>query len=405
MADNSRSAVETRLAAESGISFLSYQLMNCGVSGRLRGDALRDSLWNHMRDKLKDTPNLKGVAPTYDGTTITIPSITLDGGKTFAAQITVPAPDVVRLSVTGVYGAGANGSQQRRISVDLHPTGHPAFGYGIASKGPITLGMNTTITGVDMASDGSIYSEASGLAVSIGSGEVSGDVSTSDPRAVMNLNGTKVGGDIQYNVQPIAMPTVDRSIFTPLATRVVDSSTDFSSGTFKNIRIKANTNPVFGSVTIQGVMYVEAPNNIQFTNNVNFAGVLVADDPPVGSPDSANYIYFKNSMSFQGVDQLPDTPEFAAVRALAGSSVLAPGFTLEFKNNLTAISGVFAVKNLISKNNLVSLIDGSILVYGDAGMVLKNNSIIRVKHTKEAPGFPGYGQAPLKVDPDTYTEN
>jgi hypothetical protein len=154
-------------------------------------------------------------------------------------------------------------------------------------------------------------------------------------------------------------------------------------------------------------MYIEAPNNIQFTNNVNFTGVMVADDPPVGSPDTANYIYFKNNMTFNDVTALPsDFPNRAALQAFKDAEILAPGFTMEFKNNMASVGGLVALKALTVKNNETSTVYGSLLIYGDAGVSFKNNDglTISLSSSTPPPGFNGYGLSPLIADPATYVE-
>jgi len=405
-----RAVLEARLAAESGLGFFVRRIEDIEVSGSLRGQALLGALATQLGTAMDNTANLNGQSIGYDGVMITIPSISLTGRKTFSAQITAPNDDTLRLTVTGTFTTGSDAAAlavTRRITLDFMPVGNPIFGFALASEGPITMGMNSEFLGVAQPSDGSMYSKANFTAIDIGSGHVTGDLCISDPLATMSVSGVQVDGQKLYDVPPIDMPTIDRSVYEPLATNVVDSSTNFSSGTFDNIRIKAGTNPVFGSVTIRGVMYVEAPNNIEFKNNVNFTGVLVAEDPPVGSPDSANYIYFKNNASFNGVEDLPDEPQFAQVRTMAGSTVLAPGFTMEFKNNFGSIAGVMAVKNLIAKNNLDATVYGSVLIYGTAGLTFKNNSTIRIDHSRHPgvpPGFEGYGRPPLSIVPDSYVE-
>ena len=407
---------EARLAGESGVSFFLYELTHSGVSGSLRGQALLNSLAAKLGARLNGTTNLCGSLVAYNGSAITIPNITLGAGRSFGGQITLPAADTLRLTVTGKCTAGAGASArtvQRLLSIDLHPTWDQALGFGICSKGAVELGMNTDISGVTQPSDGSIYSAAIGSlaapAISCGSGHISGDVSLSPPNTMLSLDltGTTVDGTIRVDAPPVSMPTINRTPYTSLATTVMNLASP-PAGTYKNIRIPANTNPTFGSaVTIQGVMYVQAPNKIYFNNNCTFTGVMVADDPPAGSPDSANYIYFKNNMTFNGTEQLPDTYEFSGVRKLKGASILCPGFTMEFKNNMSSVAGVMALKVLTAKNNLASTILGSVLIYGDAGLDFKNNSDLNIQLSGSTPpvGFTGYGLAPLAPDPNTYVEN
>jgi len=414
---NLEAATRARLAAESGLSFLIYELSHCGVSGSLRGQALLDSLADKLSADLNGTPNLGGSVVAYDGTTITVPTIGFGGGKSFGGRITLEAADTLRLTVTGQYTEGAGAAArmvQRELAIDFHPAWDQALAFGICSKGPVEMGMNTDLSGVTQPSDGSIYSAAIGSlanpAVSCGSGHISGDVSVSPPNTLSSLDlaGTTVDGKVRYDAPPVTMPTIDRTPYKSLATTVMSSPTP-AAGTYKNIRIPANTNPTFNnSVTIQGVMYVEAPNKIYFNNNVTFTGVIVADKPPAGSPDTDNYIYFKNNMTFNGVEQLPDTPEFSEVRKLKGATILCPDFRMEFKNNanLQYVGGIMALKSLIAKNNLDLTIMGSVLIYGDAGLDFKNNSDLDIwlSGSSPPPGFKGYGLPPLVPDPDSYVE-
>ncbi len=406
---NLASMTEARLAGEGGVSFLLYEVSRCGVSGSLRGQALLNSLAAKLGAILT-------VSYNTEKTAITIPDISLgDGKRSFGGLITLSDPETLHLVVTGKYAAGAGASArivQRELAIDLHPTWDPALGFGICSKGPVELGMNTDLSGVTEPSDGSIYSAAIGTlaapAVSCGSGHISGDVSLSPPNtmASLDISGTAIDGTIRVDAPPVSMPTIDRTPYKSLATTVMSSASP-PAGTYKNIRIPANTNPTFdGSVSIQGVMYVQSPNKIYFNNNCTFTGVMVADDPPAGSPDADNYIYFKNNMTFSGVEQLPATSEFANVRKLPGSSILCPGFTMEFKNNLNSVAGIMALKALIAKNNVDSTIYGSVLIYGPAGLDFKNNSDLNIQLSGSAPpaGFNGYGLAGLMPDPATYVE-
>jgi len=416
-ADSQSKVQNALLSAESGLSFLSYQMGHSGVSGSLRGQALLDSLGAKLRTGMNGSPTLGGGLVTYDGTTITVPNIALAGGRTFSAIVTLPAYDTLRLTVVGNSGAGAGQSAttvQRKVSMDFHPTWDQALGFGLCSKGPVALGMNTDLTGLVVPSDGSVYSSAPGVAVDCGSGHISGDVSMSAPGATASLGGTTVDGKVIYNAPPVTMPVIDRTPYKNIPTTIMNLANP-PSGTYKNIRIPANTNPSFANnVTILGLMYIEAPNVVNFGNSVTFRGVMVADDPPVGSPDTANAINFNNdsnnSIAFSSVATLPDVDgggtSFVAVKKLAGSEILCPGFTMYFKNNLSSVGGVMALKALNAKNNVDSTLYGSLLIYGSAGLDFKNNSDLSISLSGSAPppGFKGYGMAPLAPDPATYSE-
>jgi hypothetical protein len=406
---NLAAMTEARLAGEGGVSFMLYKVSRCGVSGSLRGQALLDSLAAKLGAIMTVSYNTGKTAITVADTGLG------DGKRSFGGLITLSDPNTLHMVVTGKYAAGAGLSSkvvQRELAIDLHPTWDPALAFGICSKGPVEMGMNTDLSGITNPKDGSIYSAAIGSlaapAVSCGSGHISGDVSLSPPNTLssLDLSGTTVDGTIRIDAPPVTMPTIDRTPYKSLATTVMNLASP-PAGTYKNIRIPPNTNPTFNdSVTIQGVMYVQAPNKIYFNNNCTFAGVMVADDPPAGSLDADNYIYFKNNMTFSGVGQLPDTSDFSQLRKLPGSSILCPGFTMEFKNNMNSVAGILALKSLIAKNNVNSTIYGSVLIYGNTGLDFKNNSDLNIQLSGSTPpaGFEGYGLAALMPDPATYAE-
>lgn len=412
-ASNARQANDARLAAESGLSFMSYNLPQCGVSGALRGQALLNSTATKLAATLNGTANLAGATVSYNNTTITVPSINLGGGKSFSAQITLPAADTLQVQVIGQAspGTGSGTTMQRSIKMNFHPTWDQALGFGMCSKGPVQMGMNNTFVGLTNASDGSIYSAASGIAVACGSGHISGSVSVSDPNATVSLASVQVDGSINYHAPQVTMPVIDRTGYKALATNTMNMSSP-PSGTYNNIRIPANTNPTFGNnVTLQGMIYIEAPNVVTFGNSVTVTGLIVADDPPVGSPDSANAIKFNNSsnnaVAFNDVTQLPDNfPNKAALQIYKDAEILAPGFSMTFKNNFGSVGGMMALKSLTLQNNETSTVYGSLLIYGPAGVDFKNNDgvTIQLGQSSPPPGFAGYGKPPLVADPGTYVE-
>ncbi len=419
---NLQAGNEARLAAESGMGFMTYKMQNCGVSGSMRGQALLDALAAKLQTAMNSTTNLQGATVNYPSphTKISIPSIALGDNKTFSAEVTLlPSGGLVssstlRLTVFGQYGPGAGAAVKRQVSMDFYPTWDAAIGFGLCSKGPVEMGMNTDLRGLYQASDGSIYSSAPGLAVSCGSGYISGDVSVSDPTATTAVDPSTVHGTIRRNAPAVDMPEFKQSdlvALRSLAVNVVDQNTNFSSGLFKNIRIRASSGtpsaPLnIGAVTIQGVMYIESPNYIKFTNNVNFTGVMIADKKATGSSDADNYIYFNNNMTFNSPQNLPETSEFTGIKDYTGISVLCQDFKMEFKNNMTSVGGIMALRALVAKNNVNSTLYGSLLIYGSEGLDFKNNSDLTISLTGSSPpkGFQGYGLPPLMPQPLTYVE-
>jgi hypothetical protein len=135
--------------------------------------------------------------------------------------------------------------------------------------------------------------------------------------------------------------------------------------------------------------------------------VIVSEDPGPGAAPADHAIYFKNNLTVRGLDELPDTPEFAALRELAGSAFLLPGFALEFKNNFTSIAGTIAAERIVAKNNLCGTVYGSIIVLGDGGLTFKNNSTITIDRSRYPHLSTGVTGVPkrLAVLPSSYTEN
>jgi len=410
---NATLALDARLAAESGMNYLMYQMTSETLPAGSAGQTMLDNLAASLADRLDGTANLSGETVTYDGTTISVPQIALDGQCSFTAQITL-LDDDLRLSVTGRSPTSAQSPEHtlaRQIAMDLGPDSDSAnpTQYGIFSKGPVDIDMNLSLVGANDPEEGSIYSAAEGDAIDIDSGYVDGDVCTLHEDAVIDCGAT-VNGDIETGVPEVPIPTLDGSVFEPFATNIVDASTVVNKGgTFENIRILAGTNPSFDkAVTIRGVMYVEAPNYVYFKNNVDFTGVIVTEDPGEGADPATHKIEFKNNLTLNGIEDLPDSSEFEDLKQHEGTAILAPGFALEFKNNFSSVSGTIAADSITLKNNLNGTVYGSIIIVGDGGVDFKNNSNLTIDQSKYNRATPGVisasGPVTLVVHPSSYTE-
>jgi len=426
---NLAAMTEARLVAESGLSFLLYKLSHCGMSGLLHGQALLDDV------AAKLSANL-AVSYNGDKTAITIPDIGFTDGKSFGGRITLSDPDTLRLVVTGLYTSGTGASAKtmtRQVAINLHaPTwNEKASKFGVCSNGSVTFGNAVDISGITDAngvaydSDGSIYSGylGAGYAVSIGSGDVSGTISVSPPNTVAKSLSVPAGTKTDDQAEPVTMPTIDLKPYKSLLNIPEGmpghvTTYDPNHPTYTNIRIPAGTNPVFGDVTIKGIMYVERPNNITFSNGGTITGVIVEGDPPTGWPDYYNYINFKNNLTVNGIDSPAGVAtltgdEFSEVRKLSGTTILCPSFTMGAplddkapKNNMTYDGGMLAVKALDVKNNLTATIRGNMLIYGaNASLYAKNKATANIRRSSGSapPGFEGYGLPPVP-DPSTYEE-
>lgn len=409
-ADNFRAAAEARLAAESGLGLCTYILSGTDMSSNPRGEELLYNIGSHMAAELSGSISQSSDVFEADDSELSIPNISLGDRQGFRARISMLSEVEFRLVVVGCAYAG-DGTQgtaaEYTVSMDFGLSHNPAFDYGLIVKGPITAGFGFEFLGVDDPADASLYSAASGTAITVLGGHIDGDVDTVQIDAEVDIDAT-VGGQIRENSPARELPQIDRTVFEPFATTIVDASTDTSCGIFRNIRIKAGTNPVFGDVAIEGVMYVEAPNHVQFGNNVKITGVIVTDDPGEGACPETHKIEFVNNLNLHGVDHLPDRPEFDELRLLTGAAFLAKGFTLDFKNNFTCVGGVMAAESIHVKNNLSCTLFGTIIVYGEAGIEFKNNTLINVDRSAYCgvpAGFvPEEGDGQIVPVPNTYAE-
>ncbi len=408
-ANNTKLIFEAQLATESGLEYSTHLLKSLEFSGGASISDVVDSLAVALSNELDGQALLQGEPVAYDGNMISIPSISLSEGKSFRIELAAASATELQLRIYG-QSSDPHGTVRRSISLnaELGDSGS-VDEYGIYSKGPVTIGQNFELWGANSPEEGSVLSVASNEAISITSGYIDGDVATSDPNASVDIGAT-VNGYILTEVEAVA-PVIDGSVFEPYATNIVDGTTDTSGGTFTNTRIIAGTNPVFGSVTVTGVMYIEAPNYVNFNNNVNITGIIVSEDPGAGADPDDHYVYFKNNLTMNGLEELPDTSDFTELRNMAGAAFILPGFTLEFKNNFETVSGHIVADQIIFKNNMDGTIYGSLIVLGDDGLTLKNNGNLTIDNSKYGGGATagvtpgGTALKNLSFVPDTYEEN
>lgn len=410
-ADNQQLALQAQMSAESGLDFCKHRLQELRLSPNISGDDLFNELVSSLQSELNGTGNLSGNTVSSTGGNIFIPSVTIGDNSSFTATLSMPDSTTVHLAVVGNYTTNSGQSFNRSLSMDFNAGSQGgALDYGMYSKGPIEMQNNLTYNGVNSPDEASIYTEASGTynAVSIqNNGYVGGDIDVVDEFGTVFIgNNTTVEGSVNIGVPQSPMPQVDGSVFVDFATNVMDSSTPLQNAVLTNLRIPANMNPEFrNNITLLGVIYIESPNYVCFKNNVDVRGVIVTEDPDGGG--GTNTLEFKNNLNVSGVENLPDTPEFAELRQLTGSAILAPGFDVEFKNNFTVNSGTIACESLILKNNVNATINGAIIIYGSDGLTFKNNATINIDRSglDDLPaGISVSSPTILTANPDTYAE-
>ena len=254
--NNFRSAAEARLAAESGMQLCTYVLTGTDMSANPKGEKLMSAVAAQLASELSGAIREGSSALYWGGSEIWVPETPLSDRQSFRAQISMLSDVEFRLVVVGCAGR-SDGAQEATaeytVSMDFKLRYNPAFDYGLFVKGPIIADYGFEFLGTDDPDDASLYSAASGTAITVLGGHIDGDIDTVQSDAQVDIGAT-VAGDIHHEAPEKEFPQIDGTVFEPFATNVINPGTDTSNGIFRNIRIKAGTNPVFGNVRIEGVM-------------------------------------------------------------------------------------------------------------------------------------------------------
>jgi len=334
----------------------------------------------------------------------TISPVTLDSttSQTFSGQLNMDPNDPYILQV---FSTGGDSQITRTIKVDfdIKPYEHPIFNFGLATKGPINYTGNPLTSGVSEAWEADIYVESSNSATAlsvVGNTDFHGDIMIGNPAASANFGADVIiDGDhgqdaidnhVHVGVPPVDFPEPDTARFITYATGdTIDSTTDLNTydNTLVNCSIAANTNPYFPkSVTIQGILLIESPNIVTFSQNVDLQGIIVGLGDPAADPVTDRIDVMKNFSS----GPYPLGAEFDAIRSEDGSSVVAPGFAMSFNGNFSTLEGVVAVSGVTFAGNVNALIKGTIINYSDTPMVIEGNATMtfdRAASTKIPAGF------------------
>ena len=418
---NYRQSTNARLAAEGGVSYLAHLLVQIDP-----GDATDQELLNTVAASLANTlggsPALQGVAVSYDSATIGIPPIAVDGQDgTFSATIRLDdTREKLMLRVTGQAHAAT-----RKAGVDieiLETDGGGIFKYAFASKGKFFLEGNARIKGANDPSEASIYSGTTADdALSMGGNAyIEGDFYAMNPDAVVDMWGNaEISGyrsgqsglddHIHTGVEEVPFPEVDPTQFESLPTTTITASTSTNGNkTFNNIRIKANANKQFnGNIRINGIVFIEVPNVVIFTGNLTIKGMIVTQDAGENAYD-ANRIEFRGNTTIDGVESLPDEAQYATLKEMTGSTILAPGFGLDFRGNFGTISGGMAADKFTFAGNAGGTVKGTIINYSDTLMDLRGNANFTFDRSgcpDNPAGFIGGSSKKLAIVVGSYTEN
>ncbi len=395
-----QAAQNAQFAAESGKEYMIAVLAGLVVPTEEAEADMLMAVADHLAALIDDTANMGTNGISYADSTVSTPVVPLGGdGHTFEAAIT-PAPgDQLYLTITGRWGRAT-----RNIRITLEPdnTTSAVFDYGIASKGKIILAGDGTILGANSSDEACIlsatYTDLEAVSIT-GNCTVAGDISTSNPDSTISITGhPEIGGTsdkteieefLHIGVGDPVFPEIDISPYEHLATNIYDPATDTGSDVIlENIRIPAGTNPNFtAGVQIRGVLLIEEPNDVKFAGHADITGVIITEDPGDMSFYD-NTITFSGTVTSQGVESLPEEPQFTELKQLPGTMLLAPGFGVTFTGNFNTINGAIAADKFSITGNAGGVICGPIISYGDTEFELLGSSEVVIDRSQ-------YGTTPI----------
>ena len=400
--------VEALLAAESGMDFMRNALHQVDIPPDAVGNACLAEVCMDLEDLLNASGNLIGNRVDLNGNTIEVPVgrsnyISLGNGMRFRAEVTrdtsqdaIPGGDRRRLvvKVIGAANTVTTGDRRAAVRVSYTATERPTqfFDHGLSSKGAVSVLTGRMVQGVP-SSLASIMSFApTNPPVTLnntGGGGVAGDIwvptgTTPSVLAGMSVGGSTSNADIMANhvfrfdpadVPP--MPVPNTSIFRPFATNTYVGG----KPEYVNTIIPPNINPTFnGHTVIRGVLFVQQPNKVTFSGQVDVQGVIVSENSGMGTLLTNVIIFSGNGGVKQGLETLPDDdPRFpAALRALHGSLIIAPGFDVQMTGNFGALSGHIVGDKVTISGSAAADINGAAVALKST-LTLSGNSNLTFK--------------------------
>jgi len=401
-------------STESGAEAMRYWLTRVEIPSSTPPSDYFGTIVDTFQNDLTDN-SISNITLLIDGSILPV-ALDSANGQAFEGEIIIDGnnPNILQVYTTG---GGSEITRTIRVYYDIEPYEYPIFDFGLATKGPVHFIGNPTVRGTNSNNEADIFIESNNdpLALFVlGNTNFDGDISIANTTANANFGGSvKIGGDtgqtaidnhVTIGAESPEFPLPDTQHFQQYATGpVIDSSTDLSSpGTiWTNATIAAGTDPNFlGNVIIEGILYIEQPNIVTFSQNVDSRGMIVAEGDP-NNPGT-------NSMTFLGnfaTNPVPSGVQFDAIRQETGSSILAPAFAVTFAGNFSALSGVMAVSGVHFSGNVNAIVEGTIINYSDNPTTVEGNATLnfdRSDNIKVPAGFDTHRI--LTYNPASYEE-
>jgi hypothetical protein len=407
IANNYRHANRALESAQSGLEVMRYYLDGLSTPATI----------NEVCDRLGE--NLGATFNCMD-MTVEVPATTLDSDadRSFAAVVKI----VADANTLEVYVTGRSGQIGRTVRTEFEfvDKPHTVFDFGVATKGPLSLSGQADINGVNtvnLAIEAGVYIEglpgSSGESFSItNNASVAGNVSIADPDASYSVGSqAMIGGvegdeNVTVGVPYVDFPIPDPEHFRQYATGdVIDANYNFGpEAALNNVIIAANTNPTFSSkVTINGVMFIESPNKVQFSGQVVVNGIIVGNGD-LNNDESTDSLKFVGQVVSNDVSVL-EGAEFEAMQGETGTFIMAPGFSADFCGQANHMNGAIAANGISFGGQAGGLINGSIINYSDEPMSLGGDSSLTFNRSGTSKNPAGFVPVlTLVYDPATYSE-
>ncbi len=405
-------------SAESGMQYVRYQLSALNIPNSTPTAQLFSSVYSQLSTSMNSTGNLGSDTVGLSGSTISLPGtaghwINLDSnGARFLSTVTQSGQQLV----VKTTGQARNGQIMRAIQMNygVAQKASGIFGYGVASRGSISMNGNTKILGATDPTKGSILSATTTLGTALtmtGSPQISGDASFVDPNAVTSISsGSTIDGfapssgnfaaHVHKGVDAPTFPQVDTAAFLPYCT-----NTYTSGNTLINCILPPGNYNFSGNTTIKGILYIKTPATVKFTGNLTIQGCIVVENNPLGSP-ATNTLNFAGNVSASGIETLPVSATYPAGEvALKNAFLLAPNFSASFSGNFGTIGGSIIADKLSFSGNAGGTVNGSVIGLADQPLSLAGNSdiIISSTGTSQYPAGVFFGSQYVPLS-DTYQE-
>ena len=381
IADNQRGANQAFASAESGLETIRYWLSRVTMPSSTPPAQYFDTVINAVRADLLAN-GITNMTIQNDGT---IPSVTLDAatGRSFTAVLSCDpcTPNVLTATVRGTSGEMA---RTIRVDFSIEPYTFPIFDYGLATKGALNFPQNPTLTGAAENWEADIYIESLSdvLAVQVGgNSNFDGNIDIGNPLGTVDFQGdVQIAGDhgqtaidnhVNIGADQVEFPVPQTAPFQSYATggNVNPAVLTAPGPTLVNQVIPAGMNPTFtGSVTVQGILFIEQPNVVTFAKNVELQGLIVADGNAANP--GTNAIKFEGNFSS---GPYPADSQFDAIRQEQGSSIIAPGFGVSFTGNFASVNGVMAASSMYFSANASATVKGTMISYSQDPTVVNGN--------------------------------